>query len=378
MFDEALQQLNEAIRIRNDCIPAWTLRTDMDSRHLQHLMRCGRLTDREFAEARDRAEEAPPSIMSNPTLLVGFSSLYTAYYNSLINRQLTNDEIYEQAIRYCERALKLNPRTVGALINLGALKSLRVAYLKAAHSASDEVFNEAVTSFEQALVIDPNNYQALSGLGGMYMKHYRELLDKGNDYDWVFQKAEEKFERVIKTAPTSYSAPLNLAKLHVARVEYYVKNEKPIPADKLDAAQRVCEAMTTQNPNGAMDKDILGEFLFYKCTLAFRGQGMDLQDLDRAMRINEEITNMGFALNGFKRLAKLSEMRRDPAKALDYYGQGLKKCVLAHEQAELLAERGKLEKKLGMKKEAIQDLESAIEKDPSLERELRPFIQELK
>lgn len=371
-FEAAMIAIRRSVAARPDYIPAWILMTELDSKRLQFKLSQGNVEDADFAEARDRAEGAPHPVRHVDVWHVAVSSLYIVYFNHLVNARNVRESIYEQGLAACERAIHLNPKATGAWINMGVLKSLRYAYHAAIQLPTDEIFNEALQAFEEALKIEPGSTPALNGLGSMYSKHYRELLGRGNDSDLIFQRAAEIYAQALRLAPTSISSRYNLAKLHVSRVEHYVKKNKPLASERLETAQKLCEAVLAQNPGLPMGKDLLGEMLYLKCL-----KTPDLKDVARAKRINEEAVEAGYRQSGYTRLAGLCEIKQDFKAALNLYSLGIEACPLNNERASLHRSRAALHERLGNCSEALADYEEALRLDPSAEPELRPLIERL-
>jgi serine/threonine-protein kinase len=375
---EALDHLRVALEVEPENLRAWILQTALDVKRIQFLFTRNALTEEEFEAARDRTARAPESCRKDADWLASAAALYTTYLNALTNRIQFSEETYRTGVEMCEQALRADARNVMAWVHLGALKFQRANYRTAVGSFSEESFREAARPYEEALKIEPRQPLALSGLGFLLSTYYYHLLRAGSDSDLLFQQAEDRLKAAIEVNPSNLSGRFGLARLYAIRVDHRVKHFKPLKPGELEAAEKACEEIFNLNPGIAPAQELRAAVLFRKCQQLAREGKLDLKDLEAAMRASEDLTRGDRKGPALVRLAGLTELKGDPAEAMNLYDRGIPECSMPPERASALAARGKLRASLGNRKGAIEDLEEAIRLDSGQGAELKPILEKLK
>ena len=106
------------------------------------------------------------------------------YYNNSLAYAYVKAELYEDAVEYYQRAIKLNPDTEWTAIVCHALGAIYAEILNN--------YEAAETTFNAGIVLDPNNVEIQLSLGDLYMTQ--------NDLD----KAIKTYCDAISTDPLNY------------------------------------------------------------------------------------------------------------------------------------------------------------------------------
>jgi tetratricopeptide (TPR) repeat protein len=237
---------------------------------------------------------------------------------------------------------------------------------------------EAIGPYQDALKIDPAEPQALSGLGTVYATYYLEMLQRDTDSEMIFQQAEEKLGGVLKASPSNVPARFNLIRLHLMRIDYRVKHQKKLTQEEFETVQRHCDELLGQNPGIVMGRELKAFLFLRKCQYQANEHALDLQDLEQALRLNEELAQTDRKGPAHVRLGVLYELKGEPVRALQEYDEGLPNCKMPSERAQAHIYRGKLFMSMGQNDKARADFEEALRLDPSAKPDLQPLLDKLR
>jgi serine/threonine-protein kinase len=197
--------------------------TSVASAYDFYLKGRGSLLQYEKLENIDKAMDLfLKALEKDPQYPLAYAGLGEAYWKKY---QSTKNVVWvEQAINYCNKAVKLNDNLAPVLITLGII-----------HRGTGN-YEEALKDFEKALVINPNSYDALRGKAKAYEllgeiekaeRIYQEAIGIKPDY-WAcynslgvfyfkqgrYKDAVEEFQHVIRLTPENIKGYNNLGGLY--------------------------------------------------------------------------------------------------------------------------------------------------------------------
>lgn len=244
--------------------------------------------------------------------------------------------LVDEAISYCEKALRINPANAAVYVMKSSIYRLSGRHQIFRGENPVQAFDRSAAAAQNAINLEPENFEAYTIIGIINRLKGEYQMTHGEDPIPTLQAAAANFEKAIEINPTHVRAYNGKGNVYV-RIAQYEMNQGKDPKKSLEQAVANFEKSLAISPDLVnLHNGLAAALWFQGGAMMTRGEdprpsfNKAVQSLEKAIRLNPSFvhfyTNAGFVLTdigryeldyGFAPTGSLN-------KALEYFEKAIK------------------------------------------------------